>query len=84
MFLFEFFLFDTARRRGRNSSENYHLRRTKPFHRRDPFNINTLFLPHVSNVPEYQWGRFLTSLNYAREKRDLSANLHANKNTHVG
>ena len=54
MFLFEFFLFDTARRKGRNSSENYHLRRTKPFHRRDPFNINTLFLPHVSNVPEYQ------------------------------
>ena len=50
MFLFKFFLFDTAR----HSSENYHPRRTKPFHRRDPFNINTLFLPHVSNVPEYQ------------------------------
>ena len=50
---FNFSFFDTAHRGGRNNSENYHLRGTEPFHRRDTFNINTLFLPHVSNVPEY-------------------------------
>ena len=49
---FNFSFFDTADRGGRNNSENYHLRGTEPFHRRDTFNINTLFLPHVSNVPE--------------------------------
>ena len=48
-----FSFFDTARRGGRNNSENYHLRGTEPFHRRDTFNINTLLLPHVCNVPEY-------------------------------
>ena len=47
-----FSFFDTARRGGRNNSENYHLRRTEPFHRWDTFYINTLFLPNVSNVPE--------------------------------
>ena len=47
-----FSFFDTARRGGRNNSENYHLRGTEPFHRRDTFNINTLFFAHVSNVPE--------------------------------
>ena len=47
-----FSFFDTARRRGRNNSENYHLRGTGPFHLRNTFNINTLFLPNVSNVRE--------------------------------
>ena len=47
-----FSFFDTAHRGGRNNSENYHLCGTEPFHRRDTCNINTLFLPHVSNVPE--------------------------------
>ena len=47
-----FSFFDTAHRGGRNNSENYHLRGTEPFHRRDIFNINTLFLPYVSNVSE--------------------------------
>ena len=41
-------------------------------------------LPHVSKVPEYKLGRFLSPLNYASEKRDLSANLRANKNKYVG
>ena len=49
---FNFPFFDTAHRGRRNNSENYHLRGTEPFHRRNTFNINTLFLPHVSNVPE--------------------------------
>ena len=49
---FNFPFFDTAHRGGRNNSENYHLRGTEPFHRRNTFNINTLFLPHVSNVSE--------------------------------
>ena len=49
---FNFSFFDTAHRGGRNNSENYHLRGTEPFHRRDTFNINTLFLPHVSDVLE--------------------------------
>ena len=49
---FNFSFFDTADRGGRNNSENYHVRGTEPFHRRDIFNINTLFLPYVSNVPE--------------------------------
>ena len=53
MLLFNFSFLDTAHRGGQNNSENYHLRGTEPFHRRDTFNINTLFLPHVSNVPEY-------------------------------
>ena len=52
MLSFNFSFFDTADRGGRNNSENYHLRGTEPFHRRDIFNINTLFLPYVSNVPE--------------------------------
>ena len=47
-----FSFFDTAHRGGRNNSENYHLRGTEPFHCRDTFNINNLFLPHVSNVSE--------------------------------
>ena len=49
---FNFPFFDTAHRGRRNNSENYHLRGTEPFHRWNTFNINTLFLPHVSNVPE--------------------------------
>ena len=49
---FNFSFFDTAHRGGGNNSENYHLCGTEPFHRRDTCNINTLFLPHVSNVPE--------------------------------
>ena len=49
---FNFSFFDTADRGGRNNSENYHLRGTEPFHRRDIFNSNTLFLPYVSNVSE--------------------------------
>ena len=52
MLSFTFHFFDTAHRGGRNNSENYHLRGTEPFHRRDTFNINTLFLPHVSDVLE--------------------------------
>ena len=48
-----FFFFNTAHRGGRNNSESYHLHGTEPFHRRDTFNINTLFFAHVSNVPEY-------------------------------
>ena len=52
MLSFTFYFFDTAHRGGRNNSENCHLRGTEPFHRRDTFNINTLFLPHVGNVPE--------------------------------
>ena len=48
-----FFSFDIAHQGGRNSPESYHLRGTEPFHRRDTFNINTLLLPHVCNVPEY-------------------------------
>ena len=52
MLSFNFSFFDTAHRGGRNNSENYHLRGTEPFHCRDAFNINTLFLPHVSNVSE--------------------------------
>ena len=52
MLSFNFPFFDTAHRGRRNNSENYHLRGTEPFHRRNTFNINTLFLPHVSNVPE--------------------------------
>ena len=47
-----FSFFDTAPRGGRNNSENYHLRGTEPFHLRNTFNINTLFLPNVSNVRE--------------------------------
>ncbi|CAH3160164.1 unnamed protein product [Pocillopora meandrina] len=39
--------YDTHRG-GRNNSENYHLRGTEPFHRRDTFNINTLFFAHSS------------------------------------
>ena len=58
-----FSFFDTAHRGGRNNSENYHLRGTEPFHRRDTFNINTLLLPHVCNVPEYWWRRFSSPLN---------------------
>ena len=42
----------SAHRGGQNNSENYHLRGNEPFHLRDTFNINTLFVPHVSNVPE--------------------------------
>ena len=53
MLSFNFSFLDTAHRGGQNNSENYHLRGTEPFHRRDTFNINTLFLPHVSSVPEY-------------------------------
>ena len=52
MLSFTFSFFDTAHRGGRNNSENYHLGGTEPFHRRDTFNIHSLFLPHVSNVPE--------------------------------
>ena len=81
MLSFNVFFFNTAHRGGRNNSENYHLRGTEPFHRRDTFNINTLFLPHVSSVPEYKLGRFLTLLNY--EKRDLNTSLYANENMHV-
>ena len=47
-----FFFYETAHRGRRNNSENYHLHGTEPFQRRDTFNINTLFLPHVGNVPE--------------------------------
>ena len=49
---FNFPFFDTAHRGRPKNSENYHLRGTEPFHRRNTFNINTLFLPQVSNVPE--------------------------------
>ena len=49
---FNFPFYYTAHRGRRDNSENYHLRGTEPFHRRNTFNINTLFLPHVSNVPE--------------------------------
>ena len=52
MLSFTFLFFDTAHRGGRNNSENYHLRGTEPFHCRDTFNINNLFLAHVSNVSE--------------------------------
>ena len=52
MLLFNFSFLDTAHRGGQNNSENYHLRGTEPFHRRDTFNINTLFFPHVSDVLE--------------------------------
>ena len=51
--LFSFFFFVAAHRGGQKNSENYHLRGTQPFHRRDTFNVNTLFLPHVSSIPEY-------------------------------
>ena len=47
---FNFSFLDTAHRGGRNHSESCHLRGTEPFHNRDTFNINTLFLPHVSNA----------------------------------
>ena len=47
---FNFSFLDTAHRGGRNHSESCHLRWTEPFHNRDTFNINTLFLPHVSNA----------------------------------
>ena len=50
---FLFFFFVTAHRGGRKNSENNHLRGTEPFYRRDTFNVNTLFLPHVSSIPEY-------------------------------
>ena len=50
MLSFNFSFLDTAHRGGRNNSESCHLRGTEPFHNRDTFNINTLFLPHVSNV----------------------------------
>ena len=50
MLSFNFSFLDTAHRGGRNNSESCHLRGTEPFHNRDTFNINTLFLPHVSNA----------------------------------
>ena len=50
MLSFNFSFLDTAHWGGRKNSENYHLRGTEPFHNWDTFNINTLFLPHVSNA----------------------------------
>ena len=47
-----FLFFYTAHWGGRNNSGSYHPCGTEPFHRRDTFHIHTLFLLHVSNVPE--------------------------------
>ena len=51
MLLFNFSFLDTAHRGGQNNSENYHLRGTEPFHRRDTFNINTLRVRKEISMP---------------------------------